>query len=511
MVETRFEELRREQETTGELVEGLVEKIGVLTTQMREVQLQTRSVQTQIDEKWSLILTKLSALEGNKGDDMSVMRESKDEDLRSVTVQTFAMPKVDFPEFDGSDLEDWLYKCQRFFELEHVPDNKKVKLASLYLYGTALQWHYSYVKNRKKDKMLEWEEYVLALNSRFGREVFEDPMGKMKNLKQEGEFSNLYAYMEEFDICLRRVLEKIELPMSFQVSLFINGLKEEFKSTLWLLKPTDLLSVQANVRILSGDVPPNRMGGSSKPMRIWNRPLVPMVEQRESSSMGNGNRVLPKVGNVPTMLGVNRYTGDRGVSTGTTSGSQGISSILGSGGRRRLSQEEVEERRLKGLCFGCNEPFDRNHRCSKRQVYSLVVEAVEEGKEFVNGVGLDMEEQRDDRVQVTLHALRGELHGGKIQTMQVSGLYKEKHLNILIDSGSTHNFVDLSLVKGMNLMVENVPPIKEVVADGRSMICRIFSDEIPVGRNRSGLGREEQSEITRLATSHHGKENAEML
>ncbi|KAI4303338.1 hypothetical protein MLD38_038983 [Melastoma candidum] len=128
-------------------------------------------------------MTKLSVLEVSKEEEMSVIREGKSEDSRSITANTFAMPKVDFPEFDESDLEDWLYKCQRFFELEHVPEDKKVKLASLYLYGSALQWHYSYVKNRMRDMALEWEEYALALNSRFGKEVFEDPMGKMNNLK----------------------------------------------------------------------------------------------------------------------------------------------------------------------------------------------------------------------------------------------------------------------------------------------------------------------------------------
>ncbi|KAI4370841.1 hypothetical protein MLD38_019144 [Melastoma candidum] len=465
MVETMFDELRREQETTGELVEGLVEKIGVLTSQVREVQLQIRSVQAQIDEKWGLILQKLSAMEGSKEEAMSVVQGRKNENSRGETAaSTFTMPKVDFPEFDGSDLEDWLYKCQRFFELEHVPEDKKVKLASLYLYGFALQWHYSYVKNRKRDRVLEWEEYSLALNSRFGREVFEDPMGRMKNLKQEGEFSNLYAYMEEFDICLRRVLDKIELPMSFQVSLFINGLKEEFKSTLWLFKPTDLLSVQANVRILSNDVPLGRVGGGSKPLRVWNRPFVPVGEQRDSVA---GNKAWLKGGNTPPMLGVNRNMGDRSTTAGATPNSQGIGSATSLVGRRRLSQEEVEERRFKGLCFGCNEPFDRNHRCSKRQIYSLVVESIEEENDLGEGSGVELEGQKDDRVQITLHALKGELHGEGVRTMHVKGLYKKRSLNVLIDSGSTHNFVDVGLVKGMNLVVENVDPIRVVVADGR--------------------------------------------
>ncbi|KAI4385691.1 hypothetical protein MLD38_003686 [Melastoma candidum] len=460
MVETRFDEWMREQETTGALVEGLVEKVSILTTQIREVQLQTKSVQGQIDEKWNIILKKLSALESSKEDESAIAREVRNDNFKNATISTFVMPKVDFPEFNGSDLEDWLYKCQRFFELEHVPEDRKVKLASLYLYGAALQWHYSYMRNRRRDRILEWEEYTLALNSRFGKEVFEDPMGKMKNLRQEGEFSTLYAYMEEFDTCLRRVLDKIELPMSFQVSLFINGLKDEFKSTLWLLKPTNLLSVQANVRILSNDAPPGRLGGGAKPLRVWNKSPVTVNEPKETMTADNASRLLPRPGNISSMLGMGRSGGDRAASASVVGNSSGTSSSTGSAGRRRLSQEEVEERRLKGLCFGCNEPFDRNHRCSKRQVYSLVVEPFEEMGKINDGCKRDTEVQDGDKVEVTLHALKGELRSEGVQTMRVKGLYKRRSLNILIDSGSTHNFADMNVVKGMNLLTENVTPIR---------------------------------------------------
>lgn len=34
------------------------------------------------------------------------------------------MPKMDFPRFDGTDLQIWLNKCEAFFQLYHIPDNK---------------------------------------------------------------------------------------------------------------------------------------------------------------------------------------------------------------------------------------------------------------------------------------------------------------------------------------------------------------------------------------------------
>lgn len=82
--------------------------------------------------------------------------------------------------------------------------------------------------------MSMWTKYVEALTRWFGKAVFEDPMGRLKNLRQEGIYDNLYSYMEEFDSGLRKVLEKVDLPEEYQIRLFINGLKEEYRRTLWL-------------------------------------------------------------------------------------------------------------------------------------------------------------------------------------------------------------------------------------------------------------------------------------
>ncbi|KAI4379199.1 hypothetical protein MLD38_005526 [Melastoma candidum] len=179
---------------------------------------------------------------------------------------------------------------------------------------------------------------------------------------------------------------------------------------------------------------------------------------------------MSRVGNTTSVLGAGRSVEEKGGSTANLS--SGMSGNSGQIARRRLSQEEIEERRMKGLCFGCNEPFDRNHKCSKRQVYSMVVESIEEEAGLMGDCAIDIGKPEGNEMYVTLHALQGEVPGGGVQTMQVKGWFKKKSLNILVDSGSTHNFVDLGLVKGMNLLVEAVSQIKVTVADGRSLICR---------------------------------------
>ena len=54
--------------------------------------------------------------------------------------------KVDFPHFNGDDLNGWLYRCQQFFEVDGTPEEAKVKLAAINLEGRALQWHQNWTK-----------------------------------------------------------------------------------------------------------------------------------------------------------------------------------------------------------------------------------------------------------------------------------------------------------------------------------------------------------------------------
>ena len=54
--------------------------------------------------------------------------------------------KVDFPRFNGDDLNGWIYRCQQFFDVDGTPMESRVKLAAINLEGRALQWHQNWIK-----------------------------------------------------------------------------------------------------------------------------------------------------------------------------------------------------------------------------------------------------------------------------------------------------------------------------------------------------------------------------
>lgn len=47
--------------------------------------------------------------------------------------------KMDMPQFDGNDPQDWLFKTRRFF-LCYTPEDQKLLLASFHMEGKASKW-----------------------------------------------------------------------------------------------------------------------------------------------------------------------------------------------------------------------------------------------------------------------------------------------------------------------------------------------------------------------------------
>lgn len=94
----------------------------------------------------------------------------------------------------------------------------------------------------------------------------------------------------------------------------------------------------------------------------------------------------------------------------------------------------------------------------------------------------DYEELNDSEMQstepvISVNALAG---NQDFQTMRVVGVVNSKPLHILIDSGSTHNFVDLSLAQKIGCTIESIPDQAITVSDGNqivmSQVCGVCLD-----------------------------------
>ncbi|KAJ0076522.1 hypothetical protein Patl1_35324 [Pistacia atlantica] len=102
----------------------------------------------------------------------------------------------------------------------------------------------------------------------------------------------------------------------------------------------------------------------------------------------------------------------------------------------------MQKQREKGLCFSCNERFTPGYRCAIKQL-------------FVFDAG----------------------NGGP-QTMRVAGRIGSQRVLVLIDSGSTHNFIDQRLARHLGLSVTPIDKFWVTVASGEKLSCREKHEEV---------------------------------
>lgn len=76
-------------------------------------------------------------------------------------------------------------------------------------------------------------------------------------------------------------------------------------------------------------------------------------------------------------------------------------------------------------------------------------------------------------MHVSLHALSGSL-GYRI--MRFSGMYNNRRLYVLIDSGSTHNFLSEQTAHKLGCSLRAVSEVQVIVANGQELQCKGFCE-----------------------------------
>ncbi|GJY83879.1 retrotransposon-related protein [Tanacetum coccineum] len=329
------------------------------------------------------------------------------------------LTKLEFPKFSGVDVKNWLYRTQQFFSVERVDDLDKVKLASIHFYDSALIWHQQFEKIN--GEAVSWEDYKEALLARFDTE-FEDPLSELKNLKCDStvqKYHNIYVH------------------------------------AVRMFKPKSLSDTASLCKLQEATLAAHKARQS---------PILP------KPSIGNGN-----FGNRGGYVAPRNQTNTLALPANKTS------TLSPNPARKYLSQKEFDDKRAKGLCFHCDQKFVPGHKCSGQafaleliidpdpQMEMCLMEGGEE--EFV------MPEVSNEEIpQISLNALTGIT---SYRTMRVIGHFGKQKIHILIDSGSTHNFLDVFMAKKLGCQIRKINPLQVSVADGNKLtsesMCKGFS------------------------------------
>ncbi|KAH0773154.1 hypothetical protein KY290_010291 [Solanum tuberosum] len=110
--------------------------------------------------------------------------------------------------------------------------------------------------------------------------------------------------------------------------------------------------------------------------------------------------------------------------------------------KRRLTPAELSDKRAKRLCYICDEKYEQGH-VYKTNAQLFLMELEEEGVALEEEGELLQLPEVVETCEISIHAMIG-IKG--YRTFRLTGHCHKKALNILIDTGSTHNFMDSGLV-----------------------------------------------------------------
>ena len=130
----------------------------------------------------------------------------------------------------------------------------------------------------------------------------------------------------------------------------------------------------------------------------------------------------------------------------------------------RLTPQQIEERRVKGLCFNCDNKYSNGHKCGEKKLFYIECEE-EEHKEWESPQGDDLEAITPT---ISCHALHGI---NTPQTLKIEGYIKNKKVIVLIDSGSNHDFIHYKLAKDLIFFVYPTPKFQVMIANGGTINC----------------------------------------
>lgn len=342
------------------------------------------------------------------------------------------MPKIEFPKFDGNDPKGWVIKAEQYFEFISIDDFRKVKLSGLHFEGKANVWYRFYQSGRSN---IPWKVFQLDVINRFEDPDTRDVQDLFNKLSQTGSVSEYEDRFEELRALV--VTKNRNLTEEYFVSSFISGLQEHIKGAVKMFRPQTLTDTVF---------------------------LAKQEESKTKKSYHQSGKTFSKFGSMGT-------TEVKKVQFPTYTSTPQKSGYKNAKNKSTLSSKEIMERRSKGLCFHCDESYHPGREC-KAKLYSLTGE-LDESKEEEEGIEEVIQEMetmfKDTEIlgEISLNAMAGNKSKGIVR---LQGTIKKHPVSILVDSGSTHSFIDKSLVKKLGLIVEVIPPLIVTVADGSQVL-----------------------------------------
>ncbi|XP_042962448.1 uncharacterized protein LOC122296713 [Carya illinoinensis] len=290
-----------------------------------------------------------------------------------------------------------------------------------------------------KDHMrLGWTAFEKELLSQFRPSPVVDHHGQLAKLRQEGKVQHYIEEFRQLQIMVRGWSEEA------LIGTFIDGLRPWLAKEIKLRQPTRLPEVMKMAEILEES-------HSS--------------EQRPTKDMGSKSFKI-----------VQTKVSWKGRDTSATT-SKSRPEI------KKLSSEEVQERIKKGLCFKCGDKWGPGHKCKAAQALFMFEDESSDDESESSQEEPSQEEETEEtksggtleEVELSLNVMAGI---SKPTSMRLMAWVGKREVTLLVDSGSTHNFINSSIVGKVGLKPSPIPPFEVKVASGEKLQCEALIREV---------------------------------
>ncbi|GJW03015.1 ty3-gypsy retrotransposon protein [Tanacetum coccineum] len=129
-----------------------------------------------------------------------------------------------------------------------------------------------------------------------------------------------------------------------------------------------------------------------------------------------------------------------------------------------ISLAKRQERINKGLCFNCDNQWTREHKCLGKFLLLMTKEE--------DDMGVATRDGREDAVESRDISILNSLIGhGSPRSLQLWGKISKGDVHVLIDNGSTHNFIRPDVVEKICLPIKSTKAFKVYIGSGESLLC----------------------------------------
>lgn len=230
-------------------------------------------------------------------------------------------------------------QAEQFFSFYHMMEEEKLEAAVVSMRGDALFWYQWEVQ---QGDIHNWREFKNLLLRHFRPRNQGGLVEQWAAVRQRGSVAEYCKEFIEKLSCLGRV------PVDISLGIFINGLRGDIRSELRLMDPPNLkVALEWAEKIKEKDWAKASYGRHKEYSR--NGPHYPRTYPKQITNTAHPQYNNPYPSPTPHQ---NSLTLPKNPPENLTK------SIP-------LTDKELREKRARGLCFKCDEPWSFNHACKK--------------------------------------------------------------------------------------------------------------------------------------------------